>query len=340
MYSITVVITSYNLENHIDNCLKELLLNTFQDYEIIVIDDCSNDNTQLIIESYLLKFGERLRLVRLPQNLGSPSKVRNIALQQKLIKGEFVVFLDGDDSIEPTFLEKLFNRMKGDVDIAVCGYDRRNIDGDVLCQEMLGFPPEINLPQEASYLPIINGSLWNKLIRTSLLEGESFPDYKVGEDLTFLNNLYIKTNKITFIDEILIHYNIRGDSVISNTELSTIREFATGLLETYNKIENENLRKALELTIFIHIGVSMAIRAYDNREININEHLRWTREYFMNNFSLFVNKKSLSLQRLWKIKLKGIILWGCKIAYRLNCFIFVLWIYKTVTNILKFDLKF
>lgn len=226
-------------------------------------------------------------------------------------------------------------------DIVFCGYDRIEEDTKrVLCEEMLNFPPKINLPSNDDILSFINGSLWNKLFKTSIIKNIRIPDFKVGEDLCFQQEIYTKCESLASINEVLIHYNVRKNSVISNTQELTIHKFASQFVLLYNKTEDDNLKSNIALTAFIHIGISMAIRAYDNPDINIKDHLKWTKEYFDKNFNLFSKNKLIKLSSLKHHGIKGIAIWICKVLYKYNCFRLFLWLYTKVVKISHKDFKF
>ncbi|MBR4151501.1 MAG: glycosyltransferase family 2 protein [Selenomonadaceae bacterium] len=96
----------YNAGKYIEECLDSLLAQTFQDFEVIVVDDCSMDNSVQIVESYKEKFYGRLQLVVLEKNSGGGSKPRNLVL--KLSRGEYIFFVDSDDFIMLNALETLY----------------------------------------------------------------------------------------------------------------------------------------------------------------------------------------------------------------------------------------
>ena len=102
--AISVVIPLYNAEKYIGECLTSLLIQTFQDFEVIVVDDCSTDNSVKIVEEYAPKFDGLLKLAHTEQNSGSGGSVpRNIGL--KLSRGEYVYFMDADDFVLGNALE-------------------------------------------------------------------------------------------------------------------------------------------------------------------------------------------------------------------------------------------
>ncbi|MBR0262196.1 MAG: glycosyltransferase family 2 protein [Selenomonadaceae bacterium] len=117
---ISVIIPLYNAEKYIGDCLESLLVQTFQDFEVIVVDDCSTDNSVAIVQSYAEKFGGRLKIARTKKNSGGGGYVpRNLGLN--LSRGEYVIFMDSDDAVTPDALEKLYTTAKKfDADVVGC----------------------------------------------------------------------------------------------------------------------------------------------------------------------------------------------------------------------------
>lgn len=117
--AISVIIAMYNAEKYIGECLDSILAQTFKDFELIVVDDCSSDNSNAIVQSYTQKFGDRLNLLRLKKNSGNNGIPNNTGLA--LSRGEYVIFLDSDDTITPDALEKLYIVAKNfDADVVGC----------------------------------------------------------------------------------------------------------------------------------------------------------------------------------------------------------------------------
>ena len=104
--AISVVIPMYNAEKFIADCLNNLLAQTFKNFEVIVVDDGSTDNSPAIVESFIPKFGGRLNHFRLKKNSGSAGIPRNTGIT--LARGEYIRFIDSDDFIKKTALEEDF----------------------------------------------------------------------------------------------------------------------------------------------------------------------------------------------------------------------------------------
>ena len=94
---------AYNAENYIKNTIDSVLQQTFLDFELLIVNDCSKDNTEEIVKDYIARDG-RIRLINLPVNMGAPAGPRNVGIKQSL--GKWIAFLDSDDIWHPTKLQR------------------------------------------------------------------------------------------------------------------------------------------------------------------------------------------------------------------------------------------
>ena len=118
--AVSIIVPMYNVEKFIAECLDSILAQTFKDYELLVVDDCSTDKSCSIVESYIPKFEGRLNLIKSEKNSGGcPGTPRNIAID--IAHGEYIMFVDSDDVITPTALEELYPIAKNfDADLLQC----------------------------------------------------------------------------------------------------------------------------------------------------------------------------------------------------------------------------
>ncbi len=105
--AISIAIPMYNVEKYIGACLESILAQTFQDFEVVVVDNGSTDNSPAILESYIPKFGGRLKTFRIEKNSGSPAPAYNNAVA--LSRGKYVYVMDSDDLLVNNALEILYN---------------------------------------------------------------------------------------------------------------------------------------------------------------------------------------------------------------------------------------
>lgn len=342
MAAITVIITAYNLERYIGGCLKELEDQTFRDFEVLIVNDASSDGTVEIIRSYMGNTSFPLRLITPPQHLGNPAKARNFALDSAWICSKYVIFLDGDDSMEKDFLACLFAQAEeSGAELSLCAYERFEEDsGRVLCREMTGFPGVLELSPEEDRLAFINGSLWNKLILFERIADLRVPDLRVGEDVCFSLALYARCRRIACTDRILIRYRVRSGSAITCTREEDFRLFAEELVRLFHESDPEWYRDTIGVAALIHIGVSMPFHVYNNPDVDIHRLLDWVREYFAKQFAWFRGNRFVTPRRLFRHGIRGAALWGALACHRLHCFSLFIGMYDLMRRVLKIDVKF
>ena len=191
---VSVIIPLYNAQNYIGACLDSILVQTSQDFEVLVVDDCSTDNSAAIAENYLEKFGGRLKIIFLPENTGNPSIPRNEGL--KFSRGEFIFFMDNDDLLIDNALEILCNfaeKYRTDVvcmengfvlednalKAAVFNKNNPNLNEILLETENIAQRVDKFLKTGYSWAP------WTKFIRRDFLIANkiNFPHVKISEDV-------------------------------------------------------------------------------------------------------------------------------------------------------------
>ena len=170
---VSIVIPMYNVEKYIRDCLDSILAQTFTDYEVIAVDDCSTDNTCAIVESYKPKFGGKLRLIRSKKNSGGAGTPRNMGL--RLASGEYIFLMDADDAVVNTALETFYGfARKSDADIVHCEKWYPTFDGTVSLNKN-------------SIKPICVENITLKF-RTGWLEKPAFISENIAERVTLLCN--------------------------------------------------------------------------------------------------------------------------------------------------------
>lgn len=214
MIAISIVIPVYNIEKYIKICLDSLISQTFQDYEIICVNDGSKDNSLLILEEYSRKYS-RIKVIS-QENSGSGA-ARNRGLREA--EGKYIQFLDGDDYFEPQMLEKLYNLAeKHSAEIAVCSSRKVDDDGNITESRNPNSP--INLDKTPFNKPfsyrdfpedifsLIGTMPWNKLyLREMIINNHlEFPRLTGPDDLCFVYMSYACADKIVAIDDELINY--------------------------------------------------------------------------------------------------------------------------------------
>ena len=209
---ITIIIPVYNAEDFLDKCINSILKQSYQDIEILLIDDGSTDRSSEICVNLQKKDG-RLKLFN--QKNSGVSSARNIAL--KKAAGKYISFVDADDYIEPDFCKKMIEAIKcNNADIAFCGINLvyknkcNNIQGS---NNDSGKISTIKKEEFEYYGYKERRSVWAAIYKADVLRNVSFPeDIAVGEDAVFLAKAIQKASKINYYDMTLYNYTVREES--------------------------------------------------------------------------------------------------------------------------------
>lgn len=186
---ISVIVPIYNVEPYLCKCLDSIVGQTYQNLEIILVDDGSPDNCGAICDEYKAKDG---RIIVIHQENGGVAAARNAGLSAAT--GDWLGWVDPDDYIEPDMYEYLLTHaLAHDADMAVCAL-RATVDG----QEVLGWTPTqekitvLNREQAVKryFCQELHYGCANKLSRRSLWEGLRFPNYRIAEDLTVMWRIF------------------------------------------------------------------------------------------------------------------------------------------------------
>ena len=209
---ITVVIAVYNVRDYLERCINSVLAQTFQDYELIIIDDGSTDGSGEIADTYGRKYSN-VRVVH--KKNGGLSSVRNESLRQA--KGEYILMIDADDYILPSMLEVMEKyAVINNADIAVCDYYINKEKSIIKDNSDCGF----DVMEKEEFMPLIlrdeiQSMTWNKLIKKSCFANIVFPDRMNAQDLGVMHLVFNNANRIVFVNEKLYVY-IEDESLNPN----------------------------------------------------------------------------------------------------------------------------
>lgn len=209
---LTFIVPCYNAELYVQHCIDSVLAQSIQEWELLLIDDGSSDNTAKICQ-YAQKLDSRI--VYIHQENKGVSSARNKGLQ--LATGEFITCIDADDWLEPNFIE-VFLRSKI-ADINICGYREIYPNGKVRTEWI----PETLYSQIPLDTYTVRNSYfrtpWAVIFRRNFLKNNKLyflEDLSWGEDTMFLLFATIKANDISFISEVLYNYRYTGEGLTNS----------------------------------------------------------------------------------------------------------------------------
>lgn len=287
MNKVTVIVPAYNSGRTIERCIESVLRQTYEAKEIIVVDDGSVDNTCEICRKY-----EELSCFRyFKATHGGVSKVRNLGLEKAT--GEYVMFVDADDYVKDTFVEKMVAALEtGSCDMCICSYVRVIYNN---CYPIKSLQASGIIDRNKYLIDTLKdpghhyfGVIWNKIFKTQIIrqKGISFrSDITLGEDFVFTLEYLKYVQKVNVIDDKLIYYCYQN----VNT-LSRVRE--KKITDCENEMANRNLIYESYVDVMKYAGL------FDKYEKKINRY--WIVFYLRQKYDIAAKYKwSCEDKKLW-----------------------------------------
>lgn len=258
MPKVSIIVPIYNSEAHLSRCIDSILAQTLTDFELILVNDGSQDNSGKICDNYAQKDS---RIIVLHKENGGTSSARNVGLKKS--RGEYITFVDSDDTIYPHYLTSF----SYDADFEVAGL------------ETIGSNPEIDFPDNNIMLEkssdIYNWFTRNshrkyltsvccKLFSRSIIDSNALKfDYGVtyGEDTIFIYNYLSLCKTILLIQDIIYKYHVNSEQWANKYSLAAIDciNHILMITQSLNKIEENynfllpNKLKTAHYPTYLHL---------------------------------------------------------------------------------------
>ena len=225
MCKISVIVPVYNVEKYIDKCLESIIKQTFQDFEVILVNDGSTDSSQKIIDKYVDNYPDKFKSYNKVN--GGVSSARNYGFKNS--HGEYIVYVDPDDVLASSFLEELYkNTQIKSIDVSICGYsfiksqdeEIQSKNNSVTVYDKRKFLNRFLL-RDISFLVV------SMLIKRSILvENYIMFDEKIkfSEDQVFIWNIILSANNIAYSSAKLYGYYLRYNSTMTSSTRKKIED--------------------------------------------------------------------------------------------------------------------
>lgn len=243
--TVSVVIAVYNMERYLRYCINSVLEQTYEDYEIVLVNDGSTDSSEQIIDEYIAKYPKKVRKIN--KTNGGQSSARNIALPR--IHGRYVTFLDADDYYDKEYLKNLVQKAESEnLDMVVSGQYKVTVDGKII---------------KTIHYSLKNGqtsqrrlNISGKLYRTEYIQrwNITFPEGKLYEDNSFNLQAYFLSDKIGFLEYEGYYQVVHEGSTTANSIDASILPFEEWKM-VCKKIKESNV-KGVDLELFDFTFVS------------------------------------------------------------------------------------
>lgn len=277
---VSIIVPAYNAEKTIEKCLDSLLNQTLKEIEIIVVNDCSSDNTLKILK----KYKNKIKLIDNKKNLG-PAGSRNKGLD--IATGKYIGFVDSDDWIAPNMYELMSSKMTDEVDLVACS--RINVTKK-------GETPIINKNKETDAKAFSKTSNYNcdKLFKREIIEKYHLrmpEQYSYAEDFAFGIRYKYYANKMCILEEPLYYYLADSEGSITNSykrNLLNIIKVLEDMVEFFKKEKafEKYETELIELCAGFYVRRTREFKNFSDKSLQ-REFVREFLSFFKNNFKKY-----------------------------------------------------
>lgn len=342
-YILSVIVPIHNWNYNLEKCLNLLADQSLQDYEVILVDDGSDEETADYLDCFVKK-NKCFQVVH-SVNRGVWS-ARNLGLHYA--KGKWIGFCDSDDFIHNDMFEKMICAgEQSNSDIVVVGYRRINdTTGKIISEEMTGWKQEyIDAQEQIGELCLINTALWNKIYSADLLKkvvSLSSPP-RIAEDMMFLLSLYPYVNRVAFVPEVLYDYNVHDASAMHNITKRDCEDTIKAMNVVAKTIKTaksaEEWNNLCDVMAFIHLGISLPVAIYGAMDNWTKDMLQIIKKELKENYPTWKNASILKHSYILKHNCKLYKLKIMQIVYKLGLFGLFLKLYTGITKLLGKSIK-
>lgn len=210
-----MIIPVYNVAPYLKKCLDSVCAQTYDNLEIIIVDDGSTDESETICDDYA---NRDPRVIVIHKENGGLSDARNAGMA--IASGDYIGFVDSDDWIEVDMYERLYRACEdNNVEYVIARFLEEK-EGKIIQDQ---FTQKFTIIDGFSALRIctmgddqyvITNSVWNRLYKKSILKDMCFPKGKNYEDIVFTTKVLMRVDKVGYLDAAVYHYRIREDSIM------------------------------------------------------------------------------------------------------------------------------
>lgn len=336
---ISIIMPVYNSEKYLARCINSVLNQTYKDFELIIVNDSSTDNSEKIIKDYLND-----KRIKYFNNIHKGvSNARNLGIEKS--KGEYITFIDSDDWMLENALEEMYKYINIDnIDVCISGYIERSLkseklielpykDGSIMNNYEIKnkiISKMIAIKKNDINKTLIMGSVWRLLIKSDLIKNNDIKfnvNIDIAEDLLFCIEIFSKAMSLITMKKCYYCYMRYGDTTLDKYRENFLDE-SLYFYSEYERILKEEDMFDDNLDRFIISKCSMYTNAISNnfrynspKELKIikNELNKITNIYRNDKILKNTDKKNISFQKKILLLL---------IKYKMNNIIIILYLLK------------
>lgn len=246
-YVISVIVPCYNVEKYIARCLDSLINQDIEEsYEIVVVNDGTNDNSAVIAQEYAYKYPEKVRVLH--KKNGGLSSARNYGIDNS--DSEYLSFVDSDDYVSSDFLSTLYLLSKKDnADISMCGVVRTSNSNFKGKRFDTGFTKDFNAIDFETLIKKSSFAAWNKLYKRELFKDLRYPEGINYEDYALTPRLFMISKSVSYTHKVCLYYFVNQESIIGKMR----GKVDWNILKAFYILYNSELRSNIEILNILYI---------------------------------------------------------------------------------------
>lgn len=269
---ISIIVPVYNVKEYLEKCINSLVKQTYENLEILLVDDGSTDGSGAICDAWAKR---DVRIFSFHKENGGLSDARNFGLERAT--GDYIGFVDSDDFVHPQMYEILFDAMKEkDAQVAACDFARENeedfrkpVDASRISHQVLGGEEalaNLNLPLS---------TVCNKLFSKDLFAGVRFPKGRAHEDEAVIHRLLAPCKRIVKASCPLYFYLVREDSIMHSVSEKRVEDLFFALQDRVNYEREQGLCDALTAAVNQYcwncenVAYRVYTREYDFKQLTL-----------------------------------------------------------------------
>ena len=306
---VSVIIPVYNVEQYLRQCLDSVINQTFKDIEIIIVNDCSQDNSLQIIKEYQQE-DDRIVLINLEKN-GGVGLARNEGM--KVAKGKYITFVDSDDWIRKDYIEVLYNSItKYNTDVAFSKFERydNNSKNIINNNKKIKYYNKVicSIKDKKNLILSEPKILINLIIEKKFIVENNvmFPKEVPGEDVLFILKLIAINSKIMYIKDTVYFYRENRDSSIMtdinkklNFDYDVLFLFFDEMLNVFKRAGTFDIyKKELFVSLFIFFCREVTEKNLTSRQYFDSVDV-FKKKFYQKNFSFLKIKNIKNKIRLF-----------------------------------------
>lgn len=214
MPKFSIITPQYNSFDLMDEYFKSLESQTFKDFEVIIVDDCSTDDSYEKLQEYVKGSSLNIRLLQSRSNQG-PGNARNLGVE--VAKGEWIAFADSDDRLDDNYFQTISDSTDG------APYDLVYIGNYHVIGSLTKLSPDIIANTKDDFIATASGALWRFIFKRELLNRVSIPTLRNAEDIAVIPLLINYSQRILYLNKRLYYY-IHRNSSISSSKSKTVTD--------------------------------------------------------------------------------------------------------------------